>query len=74
MCLIIRIADLTGKISIGTNVTMYFINKNFTDSINIKQIKIQPLGFLIFPVEIIHVIDSESPLWNISAIELLINP
>ncbi|XP_044264112.1 inward rectifier potassium channel irk-1-like [Tribolium madens] len=73
MCLIIRIIDLTEKISIGTNVTMYFINKS-QDPIQIKQIKIQPFGCLIFPIEIIHVIDSQSPLWDISPLELLTKP
>jgi potassium inwardly-rectifying channel subfamily J len=77
LCFVFRITDLTGKISIGTKITMYFVDKqvkSITNSFDMKQMNVQPHGFLIFPIEIIHVIDSQSPLWKIPPHELLLKP
>lgn len=38
----------------------------------ITELELLPYGVLFWPIEIIHEINSESPLWNISAQDLLL--
>lgn len=64
MRFIFRIYDSTGKVWCGTKIYLYYIDKE--NGFHKQLMKIQPHGFLIFPLEIEHVIDDQSPLWELS--------
>lgn len=70
LCFIFRINDFTSKIWCGTTIYLYFIDKDENKSFALKQMKVQPYGLLIFPLEIVHTIDEDSPLWEFSPEDL----
>lgn len=37
----------------------------------ISDMEVQPYGMIFWPVEIVHEINADSPLWNISAEDLI---
>ncbi|KAJ3656134.1 hypothetical protein Zmor_015232 [Zophobas morio] len=77
LCLIFRINDSTGKHWIGSQVRLFLITQKVSVEGEllpnyINELKLVPHGILFWPLEIIHEIDSESPLWNISAQNLML--
>ncbi|XP_015837662.1 inward rectifier potassium channel irk-1 isoform X1 [Tribolium castaneum] len=78
LCLIFRINDSTGKHWIGSQVNLFLITQKVTNNGEllpnfIVELKLQPYGVLFWPTEIVHEISSESPLWNTSAQDILLN-
>lgn len=74
LCFIFRIHDFSKKIWCGTNISLYFIDKEQTDldgDFEMQQMTIEPHGLLIFPLEIEHVIEENSPLWKFRPFEFL---
>ncbi|KAF7277858.1 G protein-activated inward rectifier potassium channel 3-like [Rhynchophorus ferrugineus] len=74
LCFIFRIHDFSKKIWCGTNISLYFIDKEQTDidgDFEMQKMTIEPHGLLIFPLEIEHVIDENSPLWKFRPLEFL---
>ncbi|XP_060527542.1 ATP-sensitive inward rectifier potassium channel 11-like isoform X2 [Cylas formicarius] len=71
---VFRIHDFSRKIWCGTNISLYFIDKE-SDHVDaefeMQQMAIEPHGLLIFPLEIEHVIDEDSPLWKFRPLEIL---
>ncbi|CAG9764520.1 unnamed protein product [Ceutorhynchus assimilis] len=74
LCFIFRIHDFSKKIWCGTNISLYYVNKEQNDldeDFEMREMTTQPHGLLIFPVEIEHVIDEDSPLWKFRPFEFL---
>lgn len=76
MCFIFRVRDKNGKHRVGTNIKAYYIKKTFNENNelilgNFVQLKLNHYCLLIWPLEIVHEITSESPLWNVSAEDLI---
>lgn len=78
MRLIFRLNDPSGKIWCNTSISVYFIDKSACLNNNasasdfvLKRMKVQPHGLLIFPLEIEHIIDEHSPLWEVEAGDML---
>ncbi|KAL1502010.1 hypothetical protein ABEB36_007223 [Hypothenemus hampei] len=74
LCFIFRIHDFSRKIWCGTNISLYYIDKeqnNLDEDFEMVEMSIEPHGLLIFPLEIEHVIDEESPLWKFRPLEFL---
>ncbi|KAJ8916330.1 hypothetical protein NQ315_005025 [Exocentrus adspersus] len=62
------------KIWCGTNISLYFVEKEHTypdSEFEIVQMTIEPHGLLIFPLEIEHIIDENSPLWTFRPLDIL---
>nr|XP_023024570.1 G protein-activated inward rectifier potassium channel 1-like [Leptinotarsa decemlineata] len=70
---IFRIHDFNRKISCGTNISLYFIDKEQVPNTEFEmiQMKIEPHGLCIFPLEIEHIIDETSPLWTFRPLDFL---
>ncbi|XP_028662631.1 ATP-sensitive inward rectifier potassium channel 8 [Erpetoichthys calabaricus] len=83
LCFMFRVGDLRKSMIIGATVRMQFVKKTVTpegEVIPIHQIDIQienPIEtnniFLVAPLTICHVIDKSSPLYCLSATDLLSN-
>lgn len=74
LCFIFRIHDFSRRIWCGTNISLYFIDKEQTNldaDFEMQQMTIEPHGLLIFPLQITHVIDEDSPLWKFRPMEFL---
>ncbi|CAG9863185.1 unnamed protein product [Phyllotreta striolata] len=71
---VFRINDFKKKIWCSTYISLYFIDKELVypnEEYDMIQMKIEPHGLLIFPLEIEHVIDEESPLWSFRPLDIL---
>ncbi|XP_072387300.1 inward rectifier potassium channel 2-like [Diabrotica undecimpunctata] len=71
---IFRINDFTKKIWCGTNISLYFMDKESiypNTEFEIIQMEVEPHGLLIFPLEIEHVINETSPLWTFRPLDIL---
>lgn len=74
MRFIFRIHDFHRKIWCGTQISLYFIDKELMSEnaeYEIIQMPIEPHGLLIFPLEIEHVINEKSPLWCFRPFDIL---
>ncbi|ENN72060.1 inward rectifier potassium channel 2 isoform X2 [Dendroctonus ponderosae] len=76
LCLIVRVNDKEGRHGINTNVCMYLIKDRMMLEGELipnymVELAIKPFGMLFWPVDVIHEIGPESPLWDISAKELM---
>lgn len=76
LCLIFRIRDEEGKHRANTKLRVYFMAKRYTMEGEelpnyIESIKLQHYGILMWPLDVVHEIDKDSPMWNISARDLL---
>ncbi|XP_050308128.1 inward rectifier potassium channel irk-1-like [Anthonomus grandis grandis] len=76
LCLVIKINDRDGRHWIHTDIHIYFVRELITDEGDITlnyfiELDIQPFGMPFWPIEIVHVITASSPLWEISAEELM---
>ncbi|XP_018576296.1 inward rectifier potassium channel 2-like [Anoplophora glabripennis] len=76
LCLIIRINDILRKHWIENQVNMFYINSNTSVQSEIlpnyiSELEVQPYGMIFWPIEVVHEITSDSPLWNISAKDLM---
>ncbi|KAG5872568.1 hypothetical protein JTB14_033985 [Gonioctena quinquepunctata] len=74
LCFIFRIHDFNSRIWCGTNITLYFVDKEQISpypELEMVQMEIKPHGLLIFPLEIEHVIDEKSPLWTFRPLDIL---
>ncbi|CAH1163836.1 unnamed protein product [Phaedon cochleariae] len=71
---IFRIHDFKRKIWCGTNISLYFMDKEQiypNTEFEMIQMEIEPHGLLIFPLQIEHVIDEYSPLWTFRPLDIL---
>ncbi|CAG9767980.1 unnamed protein product [Ceutorhynchus assimilis] len=76
LCLIMRVNDRDGRHWINTKVNMYLIRDILTKEGEllrnyIIELKIQPVGMLFWPVDVVYKITEDSPLWTISANEMM---
>lgn len=73
-----RINDRTGKHWIDSQVNLFFIWENMLSNEEelipnyVCELELVPYGMLFWPVEIVHEITLNSPLWNVSAGDLMI--
>ncbi|CAH1380057.1 hypothetical protein MTP99_003956 [Tenebrio molitor] len=77
LCLIFRINDSVGKHWINSQVKLFLITQNVSSEGElfpnyITELELLPCGALFWPVEVVHEINSDSPLWNISAQDLMV--
>ncbi|CAH0551332.1 unnamed protein product [Brassicogethes aeneus] len=75
LCLIFRIRDSGGRYGCLTKVSAYLVQKkreSLADDVALKSIKLEAFGILIWPVEVVHVIDETSPFWDLSAKDLIV--
>ncbi|KAJ8983380.1 hypothetical protein NQ317_010473 [Molorchus minor] len=70
LCFMFRINDFSSKIWCGTNLSLYFMDKE-QNRLEMVQMEIEPHGLLIFPLEIEHIIDEASPLWTFRPFDVL---
>ncbi|KAJ8962834.1 hypothetical protein NQ318_001234, partial [Aromia moschata] len=71
---VFRIHDFHSKIWCGTNISLFYMDKEqgLRDSdFEMVQMEIEHHGLLIFPLEIEHVIDENSPLWTFRPLDIL---
>lgn len=66
----LRIRDYLNKHAISPIINMYLVNTD-NPKLHIYEMKTQTLGMLFWPVDIVHEIDEKSPLWHLSASELM---
>ncbi|GJQ78531.1 hypothetical protein Trydic_g11645 [Trypoxylus dichotomus] len=72
LCLIFRVRDEDSRHAIGTTITAYILRKDReTGEPYLENIPLEPYGFLIWPLEIVHKITPTSPLWDVSSYNLL---
>ncbi|XP_050311844.1 G protein-activated inward rectifier potassium channel 2-like isoform X2 [Anthonomus grandis grandis] len=74
LCFIFRIHDFSRKIWCGTNISLYYLDKeqnSLEEDFEMIKMTTEPHGLLIFPLEIEHVIDEDSPLWKFRPLEFL---
>ncbi|ENN83401.1 hypothetical protein YQE_00240, partial [Dendroctonus ponderosae] len=74
LCFIFRIHDFSRKIWCGTNISLYYIDKeqnHLDEDFEMQKMTIEPHGLLLFPLEIEHVIDEDSPLYKFRPFEVL---
>lgn len=70
---VFRIHDFHKRIWCATNISLYFMDKEqmYNTEFEMVQMVIEPHGLLIFPLEIEHVIDENSPLWTFRPLDIL---
>ncbi|XP_023310516.1 G protein-activated inward rectifier potassium channel 4 [Anoplophora glabripennis] len=71
MCLIFRVRDSANKYECLTTMSAYLVQKK-RGELFLKSIKLEPAGILIWPVEIVHRINDNSPFWDLSAKDLIL--
>lgn len=76
MCLIFKVRDNYGKHRMKTSIKAYFVERRFSVERELLSNYVQPLtldnyGSLIWPLEVVHKITTNSPLWDVSAETLL---
>ncbi|KAK9744452.1 Inward rectifier potassium channel C-terminal domain [Popillia japonica] len=72
LSLICRVRDEDSRHAIGTSITAYILRKDkATSEPYLENIPLEPYGFLIWPLEIVHKITPTSPLWDVSSYNLL---
>ncbi|KAJ8965969.1 hypothetical protein NQ314_003817 [Rhamnusium bicolor] len=76
LCLMIRINDSFRKHWIDNKIDVFLIKGTISKEGEvipnfIKELDLEPHGMLFWPVEIVHEITPSSPLWNISAKNLM---
>lgn len=64
-----RVRD-NNKHVIGTNITAHLVEHRDGEP-HLRTITLESYGLLIWPLEIVHRITSESPFWNLSAKDLI---
>ncbi|XP_076259692.1 inward rectifier potassium channel irk-1-like [Rhynchophorus ferrugineus] len=76
LCLIVRINDRGGKHWIGSNICIYLVKEAKTlEGITIPhyvtELTIKPYGMLFWPLDVVHEINNKSPLWHMSAKDIM---
>ncbi|KAJ8963563.1 hypothetical protein NQ314_005548 [Rhamnusium bicolor] len=71
LCLIFRVRDSANKYECLTQMSAYLVQKR-KGELFLKSIKLEPVGILIWPVEVVHRINEYSPFWDLSAKDLII--
>ncbi|KAI4467360.1 inward rectifier potassium channel [Holotrichia oblita] len=72
LSLMFRVRDEDSRHAIGTSITAYVLRKDKeTGEPYLENIPLEPYGFLIWPLEIVHKITATSPLWDVSSYNLL---
>ncbi|XP_022911945.2 G protein-activated inward rectifier potassium channel 3-like isoform X1 [Onthophagus taurus] len=72
LCLIFRVHDEECRHAISTSITAYILKKDGeTGEPYLEVLNLEPYGFLIWPLEVVHRITSKSPLWDISSYNLI---
>lgn len=76
MCLIIRLNDKNGKHWIDSKINLFLVRERVVDNMEfvhnyVEELSIKPLGAIFWPVEIVHEIDSSSPLWTYSPEDII---
>lgn len=67
LCFIFRIVDVSDKVSVGTRIAIYLVGGDGEEDLfSLKEMKVEPFGCLIFPLEIVHIINEKSPLWDLT--------
>lgn len=67
----VRVIDAEGKYCINTSIQMFFIKDNTTEEGEVirnfvTELKVEPYGMLFWPMEIVHIIGTDSPLSNLT--------
>ncbi|KAL1502207.1 hypothetical protein ABEB36_007383 [Hypothenemus hampei] len=76
LCLVVRVNDQDLKHGIGTEIKMFMVKGETNEDgyivpNYITELQVKPYGMLFWPIDIIHEITCESPLWTMSAKELM---
>jgi potassium inwardly-rectifying channel subfamily J len=69
--LIFRIRDNEKRYHCQNQVRAYVVQKRDGELV-LKSIKLESYGLLIWPVEVVHFINSSSPFWDLSARDLVL--
>ncbi|XP_030766865.1 inward rectifier potassium channel 2-like [Sitophilus oryzae] len=78
LCLIVRVNDREGKHWITSDIRMYLIKESVSeedviDKHFVTELETQPYGMLFWPIDVVHEINCKSPLWQVSARDLMTN-
>ncbi|KAJ8962842.1 hypothetical protein NQ318_001242 [Aromia moschata] len=71
LCFIFRVRDTANKFESLTKISAYLVQKR-NDELYLKCLKLESVGLLIWPVEVVHRITKDSPLWDLSAKDLIL--
>lgn len=75
MSLVIRIFDHLDKHVINPTVNLYYINKNQIDNkisvIQLQEMNITSTGTFLWPTDVVHEINKDSPLYTLEATDVL---
>uniref|UniRef100_A0AAR5P511 Uncharacterized protein n=1 Tax=Dendroctonus ponderosae TaxID=77166 RepID=A0AAR5P511_DENPD len=71
LCLIFRVRDYDMRYECHTNIVAYLAEER-AGELSLRALKLEKPGILIWPVEVIHKIDKSSPLWDLSAKDLIL--
>ncbi|XP_048519159.1 inward rectifier potassium channel 2 isoform X1 [Dendroctonus ponderosae] len=71
LCLIFRVRDYDMRYECHTNIVAYLAEER-AGELSLRALKLEKPGILIWPVEVIHKIDESSPLWDLSAKDLIL--
>ncbi|KAJ8916313.1 hypothetical protein NQ315_005008 [Exocentrus adspersus] len=71
LCLLFRVRDTAKRYECLTTMSAYLVQKK-RGELFLKSIKLEPVGILIWPLEIVHKINESSPFWDMSAKDLII--
>ncbi|KAJ8924302.1 hypothetical protein NQ315_007095, partial [Exocentrus adspersus] len=72
LCLMVRVNDNLRKHWIDNSINMFLIETNTTKQGEvlpnfITELAVKPYGMIFWPVEVVHEITPDSPLWSLSA-------
>lgn len=71
LCLIFRIRDDRKKYEFHTKVNAYIVQNRMEEPF-LKTIKLEPIGILVWPLDVVHKITETSPFWDLSARDLIL--
>ncbi|KAF5307534.1 hypothetical protein FQR65_LT06890 [Abscondita terminalis] len=71
LCLIFRVRDKNNQHQVGTKISLYLVRRK-NEEPYLQSLQLEPTGFLIWPLEVVHRITPKSPFWNLSAKDLIL--
>ncbi|XP_017777638.1 PREDICTED: G protein-activated inward rectifier potassium channel 3-like [Nicrophorus vespilloides] len=67
---IFRLRDENRRFAVGTAINVYLVQSRVEEPF-LESMQLEPLGILIWPLEVVHKITPTSPFWDLSAKELI---
>ncbi|KAF5283885.1 hypothetical protein FQA39_LY04705 [Lamprigera yunnana] len=70
LCLVFRVRDKKNRHQVNTKINLYLVRRKNNEPF-LHSLKLEPPGLLLWPLEIVHKITPNSPFWDLSAKDLI---